>query len=87
MLKYMLPRYRPSTREQCGQFLDGTEDEQLYSLYHVAAHFGLRHSELVGLWPDVDLATRRIHVRQLSGPSLPVLPTARHRRPIAGQRG
>ena len=50
---------------QCGAFLDGIEDERLYSLYHVAAYFGLRRSELAGLcWADVDLATRRIHVRQ-----------------------
>jgi integrase len=32
---------------------------------HLAAYFGLRRSELVGLcWPDVDLAARRVHVRQ-----------------------
>lgn len=49
----------------CGQFLDAAEGERLYSLFHVAAHYGLRRSELLGLcWPDVDLASRRIHVRQ-----------------------
>lgn len=53
------------SREQCGAFLDGIEAERLYSLFHVAAYFGFRRSELVGLcWADVDLAARRIHVRQ-----------------------
>jgi integrase len=53
------------TREQCGQFLDAIEGERLYALYHVAAYFGLRRSELCGLaWSEVDLTTRRIHVRQ-----------------------
>ena len=34
-------------------------------LYHLAAYFGLRRSELGGLsWSDVDLAARRVHVRQ-----------------------
>jgi integrase len=52
------------SREQCGAFLDGIEGERLYSLFHVAATFGLRRSELAGLrWEDVDLATRRVHVR------------------------
>ena len=50
---------------QCGEFLDGIEGDRLYALYHLAAYFGLRRSELAGLcWPDVDLATRRVHVRQ-----------------------
>ena len=50
---------------QCGEFLDGIEGDRLYALYHLAAYFGLRRSELAGLcWSDVDLATRRVHVRQ-----------------------
>jgi integrase len=53
------------SRERCGEFLDGIEDERLYALYHLAAYFGLRRSELAGLgWSDVDLAARRVHVRQ-----------------------
>jgi len=52
------------TPEQCGQFLDTVEGERLYPLFHVAAYYGLRRGELIGLtWADVDLATRRIHVR------------------------
>ena len=52
-------------RDHCGAFLDGIDGERLYSLYHVAAYFGLRRSELAGLcWSDVDLGGRRIHVRQ-----------------------
>jgi integrase len=39
--------------------------ERLYALYHLAAYYGLRRSELGGLcWSDVDLASRRVHVRQ-----------------------
>lgn len=50
---------------QCGQFLDSAEHERLYSLYHVAAYFGPRRSELAGLtWPETDLAARRIHIRR-----------------------
>jgi integrase len=53
------------TREQCGMFLDSIEGERLYALYHLAAYFGLRRSELCGLmWADADLVTRRVHVRQ-----------------------
>jgi len=53
------------SREQCGAFLDGIEDDRLYALYHVAGYFGLRPSELVGLcWSDADLTGRRVHVRQ-----------------------
>jgi integrase len=52
------------TREQCGQFLDETEDERLYALYHLAAYYGPRRRELAHLeWADVDLATRRLHIR------------------------
>jgi integrase len=60
------------TAAQCGAFLDfleASEDpprtaERLYALFHVAAYFGLRRSELAGLaWRDLDLATRRLHVR------------------------
>ena len=53
------------SRDHCGAFLDGIEGDRLYALYHLAAYFGLRRSELCGLsWSDVDLATRRVHVRQ-----------------------
>lgn len=53
------------TADQCGTFLDAIEAERLYSLFHLAAYFGLRRSELAGLcWADVDIASRRVHVRQ-----------------------
>ncbi len=53
------------SRDDCGAFLDGIEDDRLYALYHLAAYYGLRRSELCGLcWADVDLAGRRVHVRQ-----------------------
>lgn len=53
------------TAAQCGAFLDSIEDDRLYPLYHLAAYWGLRRSELAGLeWSDLDLKTRRLHVRQ-----------------------
>jgi integrase len=53
------------TPEQAGAFLDSIEGDRLYSLYHLAAYWGLRRSELAGLeWADVDLGKRRVHVRQ-----------------------
>ncbi|MGH3395908.1 MAG: tyrosine-type recombinase/integrase [Streptosporangiaceae bacterium] len=43
----------------------GRPAERLYSLFHLAAYFGLRRSELAGLaWADVDLTTRRVDIRQ-----------------------
>jgi integrase len=53
------------TAAQYGAFLDSVEGQRIYVLYHVAAYYGLRRSELCGLtWSEVDLAQRRIHVRQ-----------------------
>lgn len=50
---------------QCGAFLDFAEHDRLYPLLHLAAYWGLRRGELVGLeWVDVGLETRRLHVRQ-----------------------
>ena len=40
--------------QQCGLFLDSVEDHRLYSLFHVAAHYGLRRCELVNLaWANL----------------------------------
>lgn len=51
-------------RDHCGCFLDSIEDERLYALFHLDAYYGLRRSELAGLcWSDVDLTTRRLHIR------------------------
>jgi integrase len=53
------------SREHCGAFLDSIEGQRLYVLFELAAYTGLCRSELAGLeWADVDLATRRVHVRQ-----------------------
>ena len=53
------------TAAQCGVFLDAIGDDRLYPLYHLAAYWGLRRSELAGLeWSDLDLKKRRLHVRQ-----------------------
>src|SRR5258708_26407390 len=61
------------TAAQCGAFLDSLEAsetpkrpaERLYALYHLAGYSGMRRSELVGLaWADLDLARRRVHIRQ-----------------------
>jgi integrase len=52
------------TAAQCGQFLDSIEADRLYALFHLACYWGLRRGELEGLdWADLDLATRRLHVR------------------------
>lgn len=52
------------TAAQCGQFLDSIESDRLYALFHLAAYWGLRRSELERLeWANMDLATRRLHVR------------------------
>ncbi len=61
------------TAAQCGQFLDSLtacqepprEAERLYALFHLAAHSGMRRSELAGLaWAGADLEERRVHIRQ-----------------------
>ncbi len=52
------------TPEQYGQLLGSIEGQRLHPLFHLAAYCGLRRGELIGLtWADVDLATRRLHVR------------------------
>jgi integrase len=52
------------TAGQCGQFLDAIEADRLYALYHLACYWGLRRGELERLeWADLDLTTRRLHVR------------------------
>ena len=53
------------TQHQTGAFLDAVEDDLLYPLFHLAAYWGLRRGELVGLeWADVSIETRRVHIRQ-----------------------
>lgn len=61
------------TCDQCGAFLDylaGQDDppqppERLYALFQFVTYYGLRRPELAGLaWSDLDLTTRRLHVRQ-----------------------
>ena len=53
------------TATQCGAFLDAIEHDRLYFLYHLAAYWGLRRGELLGLeWSDLDLDARRLTVRQ-----------------------
>jgi integrase len=52
------------TAGQAGAFLDSIADDRLYALYHLAVYYGLRRGELAGLqWADLDLASRRLHVR------------------------
>jgi integrase len=53
------------TQHQCGAFLDATADEWLHPLFQLAAYWGLRRGELVGLeWADTSLETRRVHILQ-----------------------
>ena len=52
------------TSEQAGQFLDSIGDDRLYPLYCLGSYWGLRRGELHRLeWSDVDLASRKLHVR------------------------
>ena len=52
------------TRNQCGAYLDSIETDRMYPAYHLAAHYGLRRAEIENLeWANVDLATRRLHIR------------------------
>jgi integrase len=52
------------TRDQCGAFLDEAEVDRLFPLFHLVAHYGMRRQKLVNIrWSDLDLATRRIHIR------------------------
>ncbi|MHB8340053.1 MAG: hypothetical protein ACYDB7_02630, partial [Mycobacteriales bacterium] len=55
------------TATQCGGFLDfaAATAEPLYPLFHLAAYWGPRRGELVGLeLPDLSLNTRRLHIQQ-----------------------
>ena len=59
-----MPARHGGTREQCASFLQAIEHQRLAALFKLAAYYGLRRGELVGLrWADVDLASRKIHVR------------------------
>ncbi len=62
--KAVQPKVKIWTAEQLGAFLDATEKERLYPLYHLAAFAGMRRGELCGIsWDDVDLDKSRITVR------------------------
>lgn len=55
----------PWTVEETATFLQLTTDEQHHELFALALALGLRRGELLGLrWEDIDLATRKLHVRQ-----------------------
>ena len=55
---------RPLTPEQAHQLLDAAAGDRLEALYVTALATGMRQGELLGLrWEDVDLETRRLHVR------------------------
>jgi integrase len=46
------------------RFLDAAEQDQLYPLFHLIAHRGLRRGEACGVsWTDVDLDAARLTVR------------------------
>lgn len=51
--------------DQLRAFLAASAGERLHPAFVLAAHTGMRRGEVAGLrWADVDLAARRIHVRQ-----------------------
>lgn len=53
------------TADQMRTFLESVVDDRLFALWRLAATTGMRRGELLGLrWSDVDLAARRLAVRQ-----------------------
>jgi integrase len=51
--------------DQLRLFLDSIETHRLHPAYYLAANTGMRRGEVLGLrWKDVDLASRRLSVRQ-----------------------
>jgi integrase len=61
-----VPRYeiRPLTPDEAHTLLEASAEDRLHALYVTALATGLRQGELLGLrWEDVDLETRRLHVR------------------------
>ncbi|VXB11650.1 exported hypothetical protein [Plantibacter sp. T3] len=62
---YAQPHTTPWTVEEAATFLQLTTTEQHNELFTLALALGLRRGELLGLrWEDIDLATRKLHVRQ-----------------------
>jgi integrase len=57
-------------------FLDAAADDQYFAAFELAASTGMRQSEILALsWPDTDLNTKAISVRQAytlaeKGPSI-----------------
>jgi integrase len=52
------------TAAEVGTFLASVREDRLYAAWLLLATLGLRRGELLGLrWPDVDLITGRIAIR------------------------
>jgi integrase len=64
------PRQKPKevealTADQAQRLIDATGDDRLGNLFAAALYTGMRQAELLGLrWPDVDLKTGTLRVRQ-----------------------
>ena len=57
------PKHTVYTFEQLNQLLEATKDEHIYPAIFIAAHFGLRRSEIAGLeWKAVDLNAKTLTV-------------------------
>lgn len=57
------PKHAVYTLEQLNRLLDVTKDEDVYPAIFIAAHFGLRRSEVAGLeWKAVDLNAKTLTV-------------------------
>ena len=53
------------TVEQVQKLLDAIKDEELYLVVYIAAHFGLRLSEILGLeWAAIDLDAKTMVIRK-----------------------
>ena len=60
------PPIEPFTYEEQVQFLSGNRDRELYPVYHMALHSGMRLGEIMALRVkrDIDLETRSVFVRE-----------------------
>jgi integrase len=55
----------PWTAEQLAMFLAAAQPDSLYPVFLLLALYGLRRGEVLALrWGDIDLASRRLHIRQ-----------------------
>lgn len=56
---------RELTEEELAKILEAARQHRLFPLFYLAAAFGLRRGEVLGLtWPDIDLEKGELHIRR-----------------------